>query len=358
MKHDPVALGGICTLNPRKPNTLDPDTQCSFVPMEHIDDQQGVVKQKAIRRIAEVEKGFTYFQNGDVLFAKITPCMENGKCAIADNLLNGVGFGSTEFHVIRAGNHTIPGWIYYYLRQKSTRRRAERAMTGSAGQKRVPLAFLEDAIIPLPPLPEQQRIAAILAKADRLRRQRRYALELSAGYLQAVFLEMFGDPVRNERGWETDRLGNHLVFVTSGSRGWARYYASAGERFIRSYDVQMNYISDDDKVYVVPPRNAEANRTVVRSGDVLLTITGARIGRVAYVSETIGQAYVSQHVAILRLRETLVPVFLSMFLSQERGGQRQILSVQYGQTKPGLNFEQIRSFKILIPPLLRSHTAS
>jgi len=193
--------------------------------MEYIDDRSGIISKKSVRRLKEVENGYTHFQDKDILFAKITPCMENGKCAIAKNLINGIGFGSTEFHVIRAREQILPEWVYYYLRQESTRKKAELNMTGSAGQKRVPSSFLEEVLIPLPPLPEQKRIAAILEKADRLRRQRHYALELSDTYLQTVFLEMFGDPVTNPKGWIQERLGEKITYITSGSRGWARYYA-------------------------------------------------------------------------------------------------------------------------------------
>ena len=187
MKH--VPLGTVCRINPTAPSDLDGIS--AFVPMEQVDEHQGRIVRSIERTVSELRQGYSYFADGDVLFAKITPCMENGKCAIAQNLTGGVGFGSTEFHVLRAGEVIVPEWIYYFLRQESTRKQAERTMTGSAGQKRVPTRFLEDVPIPLPPLPEQQRIAAILERADRLRRLRRYALELSEGYLQAVFVEMF-----------------------------------------------------------------------------------------------------------------------------------------------------------------------
>ncbi|MBA3947568.1 MAG: restriction endonuclease subunit S [Herpetosiphonaceae bacterium] len=210
--------------------------------------------------------------------------------------------------------------------------------------------IFESVSIPLPPLPEQQRIAAILAKADRLRWLRRYALDISDTYLQSVFLEMFGDPATNPRGWKISSLGKHLAFITSGSRGWSQYCGSFGTRFIQSFDVQMNSIAEDHLTFVNPPLTAEAQRTQVQPGDVLLTITGSRIGRVAPVPTSLGQAYVSQHVAILRLNGSLCPSFVSMFLSHERGGQKQIGALQYGQVKPGLNFDQIRSFEIPLPP--------
>jgi type I restriction enzyme S subunit len=190
-----------------------------------------------------------------------------------------------------------------------------------------------------------------LDEADRLRRTRRYALELSNTFLPAAFLELLGDPITNPKRFCVAALGDFLSFVTSGSRGWAEYYASEGDRFVRSLDVRMNSISEETAVFVSPPQSAETKRTRVKAGDVLLTITGSRIGRVAPVPESLDGAFVSQHVAILRLKPGLLPVFLSMFLSLGAGGQRDIARLQYGQTKPGLNFDQIREFRIIVPPL-------
>ena len=214
-----VPLGSISKINPRKPQSLAPDALCSFIPMEYVDDVSGTIIQTASRQVQEVEKGYTYFENGDVLFAKITPCMENGKCALAKELINGIGFGSTEFHVIRAGEEVSPEWVYYFLRQERIRQKAAQQMTGSAGQQRVPARFLEEVMILLPPLEEQQRIAATLERADHLRRLRRFAREMSDTYLQSVFLEMFGDSGENSAKWPLLQLGH---FVTINPRSEER----------------------------------------------------------------------------------------------------------------------------------------
>lgn len=203
--------------------------------------------------------------------------------------------------------------------------------------------------IPLPTVDEQRRIAAMLDRANAIQGGRQDVIALSQVFLASAFVELFGDPVRNPKGWREVKLGQHLTFVTSGSRGWAKYYASSGARFIRSLDVQMNHISAEEAVFVSPPIDAEAERARVEGNDVLLTITGSRIGRVSPVPSGISEAYISQHVAILRPDNLVLPEFLSMYLSLDDGGQRQIRRMQYGQTKPGLNLNQIRSFKIPLP---------
>jgi type I restriction enzyme, S subunit len=226
------------------------------------------------------------------------------------------------------------------------------AISGSA-QPQITREGLKAIQVPVPPLPEQRRIAAILDKAEDLRAKRREAVVQREALTQALFFDTFGDPVTNPKNLKVDSLGEYLTFVTSGGRGWAQYYAPSGSRFIRSLDVRMNFISDSDKAFIVAPENAEARRTKVQAGDVLLTITGSRIGRVAPVPDDFGNGYISQHVAILRVKKQCVdPRFLSFYLSLEAGGQRQIASAQYGQTKPGLNFEQIRRFEIPVRSVL------
>jgi type I restriction enzyme S subunit len=161
--------------------------------MDAVDDVDARIERPTTRPFREVAKGYTPFAENDVIVAKITPCMENGKCAIARNLRGGVGFGSTEFHVLRATEHVIPEWLFYFWRFPMTRKLAGINMTGSAGQKRVPPSFLETLQIPLPSLSDQQRIAGQLEQADRLRRTRHYALELTDTFLLAAFLQLFGE---------------------------------------------------------------------------------------------------------------------------------------------------------------------
>ena len=160
-------LGEVCLINP-KSCTLRDDTEVSFIPMTKV-GEHGEFDASEIKNYSEVKKGFTNFQNGDILFAKITPCMENGKGAIAHNMKNGIGFGSTEFHVLRPDTDKITSeWLYYLTTWKTFRKEAERNMTGSAGQKRVPKTFLENYVVNLPDIDTQKSENKILRKVDDL----------------------------------------------------------------------------------------------------------------------------------------------------------------------------------------------
>ncbi|MBP1908443.1 restriction endonuclease subunit S [Methanolobus bombayensis] len=157
-------LKDILEINPSKPKqgAVPSDTTVTFVPMPAVDADSGSINAPEVRTFSEVRKGYTAFQNEDVIFAKITPCMENGKTAIARNLLNNLGFGSTEFIVLRSNGAIVPDYLHHYIRQDSYRKLAEANMTGSVGQKRVPKEFVQKTLIPLPPLSEQQRIVAVI----------------------------------------------------------------------------------------------------------------------------------------------------------------------------------------------------
>ena len=157
-----VRLGEVCEINPRRPSIDRRDeTPTTFIPMEAVDAKSGVVDSR-VRPFGEIKKGYTYFAEGDVLFAKITPCMQNGKHAIARDLLDGIGFGTTEFHVLRPSEHIIAEWIHFFVRQSSVLLEATEHFTGSVGQQRLPQEYLFNRKIPLPPLVEQQRIATVL----------------------------------------------------------------------------------------------------------------------------------------------------------------------------------------------------
>ncbi len=191
-----VKLGEVCEVNPRRPEIDRKDDEpTTFVPMEIVDAQTGKITGSRLRPYGEIKKGYTCFSEGDVLFAKITPCMQNGKHAIALGLVDGIGFGTTEFHVIRPGPDITAHWIHSFLRQPSFLQKATEHFTGAVGQQRLPPDYLKVLEISLPPLAEQKRIAAILneqmAAVERARKAAEEELEtinrLPAALLRRAF---------------------------------------------------------------------------------------------------------------------------------------------------------------------------
>ena len=164
-----ISLGDCCELNPKKSDDgrLKEGLEVSFVPMPAV-TEKGELDNSDIRFYEQVQKGFTYFAENDVLFAKITPCMENGKGAVARGLKNGIGFGSTEFHVLRPKTGVSnPVWLYTIMSFKQFRQDAVRKMTGSAGQRRVPSSFLSGYQVSLPPIDLQNQFAAFVEQTDK-----------------------------------------------------------------------------------------------------------------------------------------------------------------------------------------------
>ena len=159
-------INDIAKINPRNNFTkTSADTFVSFLPMENV-NEDGKIISLEIRRFGDVQTGYTPFIEGDILFAKITPCMENGKGAIAENLCNGIGFGSTEFHILRPREKDSLDFIHQLTNYPEFRVQATRFFTGSAGQKRVSKDMFFHYLIPIPPLPERRDLATILTTFD------------------------------------------------------------------------------------------------------------------------------------------------------------------------------------------------
>ena len=187
-------LGDYCIINPSKSTEarLEDELEVSFCPMPYV-SESGDIKTDETKLYKDVKSGFTYFAEDDVLFAKITPCMENGKGAIARNLKNGIGFGSTEFHILRPNRSIItPEWLYVLTTFKQFRKDAEANMTGSAGQKRVPSIFLRNYKISIPPLELQKQYVGILEQLDKSKFRIKKSLEKLEMTYKALLQEYFG----------------------------------------------------------------------------------------------------------------------------------------------------------------------
>ncbi|MFR0993451.1 MAG: restriction endonuclease subunit S [Parabacteroides distasonis] len=177
-KNELKRLGECCILNPRRPNIALCDTdKVSFIPMPAV-SEDGYLVDMTDEEYGKVKKGFTYFENNDVLFAKITPCMENGKGAIVHGLTNGIGMGSTEFHVLRPINGiSSPYWLLALTRMPIFRERAAKNMSGTGGQKRVSASYLDHFMVGLPAIEEQRRFEAIYRQADKSKFELKQCIE-------------------------------------------------------------------------------------------------------------------------------------------------------------------------------------
>jgi type I restriction enzyme, S subunit len=218
---DHVALDSICSINPPPSIKTSADTTVTYLPMEHIAEGGGQL-QVATRRRDAIPNGLTPFQEGDVLIAKITPCFENMKGWLAQGLSSGVGFGSTELHVVRAGPKVLPRILYAHSLSPRFRRLGARFMTGSAGQQRVSADFLRAYRIWLPSLATQHRIADIdqrlegaLRSTDALIAAKR---EQKRGLMQQLLTGKVRFPGFTEP-WRTVRLGDVAHEVSERNKG-------------------------------------------------------------------------------------------------------------------------------------------
>ena len=150
-------------------------------------------------------------------------------------------------------------------------------------------------------------------------------------------------------GWQWRTLGELSEYITSGSRGWKRYYSTSGDTFIRSQDIKQDALIFENPVFVVLPKKAEGKRTLVQEGDLLLTITGGNVGRCAFVSPLNCKAYVSQHVALIRLHDRSWAEYIHFWMINTNGGRKFLERYIYGD-KPGLNLVQVASVPVPIPP--------
>jgi type I restriction enzyme S subunit len=235
-------------MNPSKNQiSLESSELVSFVPMEAVGEYGGINLSEE-KEISEIGSGYTYFSDNDVVVAKITPCFENGKGALANGLKNKTAFGTTELHVLRANSEELdPRFLFYLTLSDLFRKLGESEMYGAGGQKRVPERFFKDFRAGLPSIPEQQTITAFLdyktAKIDALISKKKTLLEKLAEKRTALISHAVTkglDPKAPMRDsgidwlgeipahWEAVRLRHVSRLITSGSRGWAEFYSTEG----------------------------------------------------------------------------------------------------------------------------------
>ena len=204
----------------------------------------------------------------------------------------------------------------------------------------------------LPSIEKQQEIAAVLDKVTELIALRKEQLAKLDQLVKSRFIELFGDPVMNPMEWPVCELAKHIRFLTSGSRGWAKYFTDSGEYFITIKNVKNCRITLDDVQHIVPPNNAEAKRTKVQEGDLLISIT-ADLGRTGVVTREIAAhgGYINQHLTCIRLNQDAVrPLYVAYYMESD-AGKGQFQSKNQSAVKAGLNFNSINTLRLMVPPV-------
>ena len=359
MKFPTAELGEVATLNPRRQATLSTAEMVSFVSMAGLSAEEGSVTDEQTRTYGQVAKGYTPFSNGDVLVAKITPCFENNKIGQA-KLSRPLGFGSTEFHVIRARpGLTDARYLMHYLRQDHVREEGQRKMTGSAGQRRVPLHFLANLAIPVPPLAQQRRIAAILDQADALRAKRRKVVAQLEALGSGLFRDIFGDTITNPHGW-----GDRLVLgdIASVSSGITKGRKLPGKTTRTVPYLAVSNVQDQSlnlaMVKTIDATEDEIERYRLKPNDIVVTEGGDpdKLGRGVMWNGEIKECIHQNHIFRIRVTaENVDPTFLLWLIGSTRGKEYFLRAAKQTTGIASINMSQLRAFRLLVPPLALQH---
>lgn len=355
MKWPMVKLADVCQVNPRLPKECDETQDVSFLAMASV-SEDGILLNQETRVLSETKKGFTYFERGDVIVAKITPCFENGKAAYLDSLQTQVGFGSTEFHVLRPDIKQLDGkYLFYLIWNQKFRFIAERSMSGSAGQKRVPASFLQNFEVPLPPLKEQKRIVTILDKADAIRQKRQQAIALADDFLRSVFLDMF---VRAADNWTVktidyiaDKEKGGLRTGPFGSQLLHSEFVDSGIPVLGIDNAVKNVFKWGKARFITDEKYKSLSRYTVHPEDVLITIMGT-CGRCAVVPDDIPTAINTKHLCCISLDyKKALPEFLHSYYLFHPMSRQYLAKVTKGAIMDGLNMGLIKAMPFPMVPI-------
>ncbi len=360
-------LKWVASLNPSKTEArtfLTADTPVTFLPMERV-GTDGEIDEKVVSA-SGVWNGFTYFRRDDVLVAKITPCFENGKGACLDALSTEIGFGSTEFHVLRAGSSISPQFLYRLTTLAQFRHSGAEEMTGAAGQQRVPQAFVANYPLPIPPLAEQAAIVRYLDHTDgrirRYLRSRERLIELLKEYRQAVIheavmrgldpdvplkpsgVEWLGDVPAQ---WEVRRLKhwvgiNEAVLPETTDPDFDFRYLEIGA-------VGTGVLVEEPSTIRFAHAPSRARR-IVKSGDTIISTVRTYLKAVWFAEEVNDALICSTGFAVLTPRRATAPKFVS-YVVQNNAFTDRVTAESVGIAYPAIAESRFRSFHVCVPPL-------
>ena len=347
------------------------DELCTVVPMELLSDD-GAIDVSNQQPLEDISTGLPLLEKGDVLFAKITPCMENGKGAFVRQLPTRYAFGSTEFHVLRAGNKADGQFLYYATFNPVYRAYAAQNMVGAAGQKRVSSRFLKDTRMFLPPLPEQQRIAAYLDAsctaidaAVAAKRRQLETLDALAGsiLLHALTIGLRPEVETHPTGasvlpqipvtWRFDRLKS--VAAIRYGLGQPPAELSSGVAMIRATDVDAGMIRTDAFLRVDPEELPRDRNPYLKGGEIIVVRSGAYTGDSAIVPAALEGAVAGYDMVVTVTRAS--PRFIAYCLLSRYVLEGQLLLLTLRAAQPHLNAQELGSVLLALPPTRKEQEA-
>ena len=357
------------------PTNLVDDDLVEFLPMTNVNEDLGKIKQFNFVLLKEVSSGYTKFKNGDVIFAKITPCMENGNCAMVHGLTYDISFGSTEFMVFRPLRKLTQKYLHYFLHNKLFRKNAEPFMKGTAGQKRISSHYMTTHYFALPPPIEQQAIADYLdtntaqidRKIDLLTQKATQYGKLKQSLINETVTRGLDKTVAmKDSGVEwigevPEHWGVELVkrslrmltdFTANGSfANLAKnvvYIDNGYARLIRLTDLRRDL--KNDGLYVDLNAYNFLSKTKIRGGEILIANVGAYTGLVKLVPQINFKATLGPNMFLAIFKDKLLSNFINYQLSSICCFEQ--FRVQMTTTaQPKLNKDNFRSISITIPPI-------
>lgn len=344
-----VSLGDIATLQIDR--SCPTESPFVYVDISSVDrETKRISDAKLLEAEAAPSRAKQHLKVGDVLVSMTRPNLN--AVAMVSSEFDGA-IGSTGFHVLRT-EFVEPKFLFYLVQSRAFIEAMSACVQGALYPAVRP-KDIESFKFFLPPSAEQHRIVAkieeLFSELDQGVDSLKTAREQLKVYRQSLLKNAFKGKLTAATGWREKPLGQLLGFLTSGSRGWAAYYATSGDLFVRAQNIKHDRLELDDVAFVALPDKAEGLRTRIQQGDLLITITGANVTKSALVKHDLGVAYVSQHVALCRPTAEILPEYLYWFIVAEAAGRKQLTDMAYGAGKPGLNLENIRSVNVPFPSL-------
>jgi type I restriction enzyme S subunit len=349
-------IGEIAIIKPPKSEASErvaADALVSFLPMEDLGIAIKYPEPKQTKRLSDVVGSYTYFAEGDVLLAKITPCFENGKLGIAKGLKNGIGFGSSEFIVIRPDGSVSNEWMFHFLSREDFRNEGAQRMGGAVGQQRVPKEFVEGYEIPVPPLAEQQRIVGVLDEAfaglataqAHAAQNLQNARALFESHLQSVF-------THRGKGWVEHPLSTlcHDGKVITYGVVQLGEEVPDGVPCLRTSNVRWLRIDTEGMKRIAPKLSASYSRTVLEGGEVLVNVRGT-LGGVGVASSEMRGWNVSREVAVAPIDPTKVNPRFAAYCIGSGVSQEWLGGMKKGAAYVGINIEDLRNLPVHAPSL-------